>query len=196
MTKNYQQEYYLKNKDRIIERQKNYYKNNKEKRLNYADSYYQENKESILESQKERQQNKRTDITKYHNEYDKKRRNTDPIYKIRKSVSIAIYSALKIQNSSKQGQSVINYLPYTILELKKHLENQFEPWMNWNNHGMHNSVLYNKKDATTWKWNIDHIIPQSKFPYMSMNDDNFKKCWSLGNLRPLLSKTNLEKGNK
>lgn len=26
-----------------------------------------------------------------------------------------------------------------------------------------------------WEWQIDHIIPQSKLPYTSMKDKNFKK---------------------
>jgi hypothetical protein len=55
---------------------------------------------------------------------------------------------------------------------------------------------YDETNSETWTWNIDHIIPQSKLPYVSMEDENFKKCWALNNLRPLSSKVNLEKGNK
>ena len=43
-------------------------------------------------------------------------------------------------------------------------------------------------------WHIDHIIPQSLLPYSSMEDDNFKKCWALSNLRPLSAKQNLLDG--
>ena len=37
---------------------------------------------------------------------------------------------------------------------------------------------------------------QLDFTYTSMEDDNFKKCWSLSNLRPLKSDLNLKKGSK
>lgn len=43
-------------------------------------------------------------------------------------------------------------------------------------------------------WQIAHIIPQSQLQYSSMEDDNFRKCWSLKNLRPLSTKTNFEPG--
>lgn len=37
---------------------------------------------------------------------------------------------------------------------------------------------------------IDHIIPQSSFKFSSMNDVEFKKCWSLDNLWPYSAKQN------
>ncbi len=79
-------------------------------------------------------------------------------------------------------------------ELKIHLENQFEPWMNWNNYGSYISSKWNDNDQLTWTWQIDHIIPQSILQYSSVNDDTFKKCWSLDNLRPLSSKQNILDG--
>lgn len=68
--------------------------------------------------------------------------------------------------------------------------------MNWNNWGRYNAETWDDNDPSTWTWQIDHIIPQSKLKYTSMDDENFKKCWALDNLRPLSSKENLEKGNK
>lgn len=88
-----------------------------------------------------------------------------------------------------ENSSILNYLPYTMEELKQHLESQFEDWMNWNNYGKCSNV-----EQRTW-W-IDHIIPQSKLPYDSMRHSNFKKCWSLENLRPLEKIENIKKGNK
>lgn len=34
------------------------------------------------------------------------------------------------------------------------------------------------------------IIPQSCFSYTNMNEENFKKCWTLDNLRPYSAKLN------
>jgi hypothetical protein len=78
--------------------------------------------------------------------------------------------------------------------LKEHLEKQFELWMNWNNYGKYNAKIWNDNDSTTWTWQIDHIIPHSTFQYVSMQDDSFKKCWAIENLRPLSSKQNLLDG--
>jgi hypothetical protein len=75
-------------------------------------------------------------------------------------------------------------------ELKVHLESLFEPWMNWNNYGRYVPKTYDAKPT----WQIDHIIPHSKFKYNSMEDEEFAKCWSLSNLRPLSSKQNFEEG--
>lgn len=120
----------------------------------------------------------------------KKLRQTDINFVLRKSVSYSIWKALSINNSSKCGLSCINYLEYTIEELKFNLESKFESWMNWNNYGSYNKKIWNYNDQTTWIWNIDHIIPQSLLPYNSMEDENFKKCWSLNNLRPYSAKKN------
>lgn len=66
--------------------------------------------------------------------------------------------------------------------------------MNWNNQGTYNVQTWDSNDSTTWTWQLDHIIPQSDLPYISMEDNNFKKCWSLNNLRPLSAKQNLLDG--
>lgn len=114
--------------------------------------------------------------------------------KIRKTISNKILFVLKIQKSSKLGESCLKYLPYTIQELKQHLEKQFEPWMNWNNWGRYNSKTWNDQDPSTWTWQIDHIVPQSMFKYTNMSDPEFISCWSITNLRPLSSKKNIIEG--
>lgn len=76
------------------------------------------------------------------------------------------------------------------------MESQFEQWMTWDNWGNYNSEQWDDRDISTWTWHIDHIIPQSKLLYDSMDHSNFKKCWSLDNLRPLSAKANLIKHNK
>ena len=113
---------------------------------------------------------------KYHN---------SPQYKLRTLVSRAVAYGLK-----KNGQSVTKYLIYTFDQLKLHLEIHFEPWMNWDNHGVYDSENWYDNNSTTWTWQLDHVIPQSELLYNSMEDDNFKKCWALENLRPLSAKQN------
>lgn len=112
----------------------------------------------------------------------------DPFVKLRGKVSIAVAKSLKKQGLKKRG-SIIDHLPYSIEQLKEHLEKQFEPWMNWSNYG----GRANEKRKTWW---IDHIKPQSEFQYTSMEHKLFNECWSLDNLRPLEKIENIKKGAK
>jgi hypothetical protein len=118
---------------------------------------------------------------------------TDPVFKLRKNLSHYIARALSDQGLHKR-MSFLKAIEYTMQELYIHLEKQFEPWMNWENYGAYKADTWNDNDPTTWTWQLDHIIPHSEFPYTSMCDDNFKKCWALDNLRPLSSKQNLVDG--
>lgn len=113
----------------------------------------------------------------------------NPVNKLRNSVSNSIRRMLKNNGSYKRKKSIRNFLPYTIGELKLHLENLWKPWMNWENYG----GLSNDPRRT---WHIDHIKPHSSFFYMSMNDSAFLECWALSNLRPLEKKANMSKGAK
>jgi len=166
-------EYYQKNKNIINAKHRANYEKNKEKIKAKQKKYYQENKEKINIRRR-----------KYMRELLAK----NPIYLLRQRISRAVRSAIKKQGQSKNKKSILNYLPYSIDELKKHLESLWEPWMNWNNYG---SANINKRT-----WQIDHVIPQSALPYDSMEHPNFKKCWALENLKPIEAIENIKKSNK
>jgi len=68
----------------------------------------------------------------------------------------------------------------TIEKLIKWLEFQFEPDMNWENHGK--------------LWHIDHIIPISLFNCINQIDQDI--CFNWKNLQPLYVPVNLKKSNK
>lgn len=148
---------------------------------------YQKNKQKYLDRNNFQKEYRK----KYDKEYKAKQRAESLNFKLRSNISSYINSCLKRKCGSK-----INKLPYSIEELKNHLESLFEPWMNWNNWGKFNKLTWNDYDQTTWTWHIDHIIPKSSFYYDSIEDDQFKECWSLKNLRPLSSKENILKSNK
>lgn len=113
-------------------------------------------------------------------------------------VSSEVRKALKKLGSSKDGHSILEFLPYTMQELKEYIENIFtlpnNEWMTWKNWGKYNPETWVETDSLTWTWQLDHIIPQSDLPYTSMVDDNFQKCWALTNLRPYKAKDNLLDG--
>lgn len=190
--KTYKSQYNAKNAEKISENKKRYYKDNRDKILTNRKDFYNKDKKKAYNQQYYSENKKNMQIQS--NLHRKERRKTDLVYKLRSDTSTLIRRALKNNGGSKNNKSVLKYLPYTMQELKEHLENQFESWMNWKNHGVYNPKTWNGNDSTTWTWQIDHIIPQSDLPYTSMEDNNFKKCWMLENLRPLRSDINHEDG--
>ena len=169
--------YRLENKKTIKEKNKQYYLDHKEN----IKQYYLNNKNSIK---------------KYANQYIKIKYKNNPSFKLRNRVSAEIKRALQKLGFSKNGHSIIEYLPYSIQELKEHLEKKFESWMTWENHGNYSKKNWDDNDLRTWTWQIDHIIPQSTLPYASMEEENFQICWALDNLRPLSAKQNVIDGNR
>jgi len=164
-------EYKQKTKQHIQKWGKEYFINNKEKIMKYR----QDNKEKILKTNSKRRA---------------ERVSTDPSFKLRILISAYLRSTFK----KKNGESMLKHLPYTLDELKKHLESQFEPWMSWNNHGRYSPKTWNDNDSLTWTWQIDHIVPHSIFKYESIQEKKKKKCWALENLRPLSAKQNILDG--
>jgi len=173
--------YYLKNREKVLQRTAEYRKDNPELVKKRHQKYYQKNKEQILEHQKYRRS--LPEVKKMNCEREKKRRNENPSYKIQTNVSRMVRLYLNKNGATKKSR-LWSALPYTPQELREHLESQFEDWMTWDNYG-----------TGEGKWNIDHIYPQSLLPYDSLEHPNFLKCWELNNLRPLCSLENTSKGN-
>ena len=115
---------------------------------------------------------------KERNDYQRNKRKSDIVFSLNGRVSTSINKCL---SSGKQGWSWGNLVNYTIGDLKSHLESLFMPGMTWENRS---------------KWHIDHIRPISSFNFKSHEDEEFKECWALKNLRPLWAKENIAKHNK
>jgi len=117
-------------------------------------------------------------LRNYHKTYRNNRRKTDPVFRLRMDIPTIIRRSIK---KKYYNDSIWNYLPYTPLELKTHLETKFDGAMTWDNHGSY--------------WHIDHIIPQAAFHYDSESHPDFIKCWNLENLRPLKAIDNMHKSS-
>jgi hypothetical protein len=113
--KTYNKEYYQENRKELIEYQAEYRLNNLDKIKERDKRYYPDNKAKIIQNSIKNK---------------KERRKTDPIFRLREAVSSYIRTTI-----NKNGKSLDKYLPYTVKELKEHLESQFETWMNWDNWG-------------------------------------------------------------
>lgn len=174
--KRVRKKYYNKNRDNILKNERKWRLNHIEYERDRSKKYYINNKDKI--------KIKRRLCVRL-------KRKLDPKYRIYQNISRAIRSIIK-----KNNNPWITFLNYSAEDLKNHLMNhpEREPWMNWENYGIYNSKTWDDNDSSTWTWQIDHIIPQSLFKYTTLEDEDFKKCWSLSNLRPYSSKKNFIDG--
>lgn len=140
--------------------------------------------------------NNREAMVKINGKKKRKKLDNDPVYRLRCNVSRNVNSQLKRVGSSKGGKSSIGNLPYTAEELMKHLETQFDWWMNRYNQGNYRLNEWDDEDPSTWRWQLDHKIPHSNFKYTSLDDELYKQCWALSNLRPLSAKQNVLDGDR
>jgi len=174
--------------------QKLYRAKNKDKRLDYNKQYRKDNKEFLIQNAKLYRQNNKEILNQDKKRYNKEKRRINSSFKLRANISTSVGTMLRLVSSTKKSNSILQFLPYTIELLKLYIESLFEYWMTWKNWGVYNKKTWNDNDPTTWKWNLDHIIPHSTFKYTSMDCQEFKDCWALSNLRPYSAKLNLSDG--
>lgn len=176
----YHEANYPKNKDRRKLQRKAYYKSNKIKINTQREVYNKANKTKVELRDKNRHANYFSINKEKVYAYRKLKRKTDPKFRLKCNMSNAINSSLK---HGKDGSSWLKLVDYTLNDLKKHLEKQFTEGMTWDNYG---------EDG----WEVDHIIPVSVFNFTKPEHEDFKKCWWLKNLQPLLASENRSKSNK
>jgi hypothetical protein len=189
---------HAENKEKEAQQRHNWYEKNKQNRQAYMKVYRKDNAKSLREYEKEyrkdnesykeweKQHNKeyakknKVRINKYKNSWQKDKLKNDIKFRILRNFSSLMRFTLK---DKKNGEHCFKMVNYTVKDLKKHLEAQFEPGMDWDNYGLYG-------------WHIDHIIPSSWFHFTSYEDEGFKQCWALENLQPKWAKDNISKGNR
>lgn len=167
-----------KNRAKLAANQRLYHQSHKENDSATKKKWYAINKDKHLDGAKKRL-------------YE--RRKTDIPFILKEKIAGRVWAAIK---AKKGGKSIKKYFSYTMQELKEHLENQFESWMTWENYGTYRVDTWDDANPFTWTWQLDHIIPHSKFTYTSMEDQAFKDCWALSNLRPYSAKQNVIDGDR
>jgi hypothetical protein len=159
------------------ERSKNYNKKYYEDNLDYFKGknkkYYKENK--ILCNQNSK--NFKEQNPNYRKEYDAKKRQEDPIFKIKNNVRVRLYKFLKLKNITKNNKT-FNIVGCTPIFLKEYVENQFTNGMSWDKMGQY--------------IHIDHIKPLS----LAKDEKEVYELCHYSNLQPLWSEDNLKKSNK
>jgi hypothetical protein len=156
-------------KPQTKERKKENHKTWSEKNRERLNEYHKEWREKNIDKHRENKRN-----------YEKTRKDNDPIYKLINNFRTAIYQVLKESNVQKNGH-YFEILKYSPDELITHLEERFTGEMSWDNYGV---------------WHVDHIRPISSFNIQEIGDKSFMECWSLNNLQPLWGNENIRKSNK
>lgn len=187
-------QWYENNKDILNPKNKQYYQDHKDESAEYNAKYYiaHKNEPEFIAKRKTYRTEFEADPENKAKKakYVRDRRKNDPEYKMKTIVSHAIRIGMKNNGSGKNGDRCWDMLGISVNDFMDHISGQFEWWMTWENHGVYKASEWNDNDPTTWRWQLDHIIPHSEFHYTSSEDDDFKKCWALENLRPYNAKQN------
>ena len=138
------------------------------------------NREYLIEYHKKWRTENVDKWRKTKRDYEKNRKDSDPLYKLIANFRTAIWTVLKESNVDKYGH-YFDVLQYSPEELINHLEKQFKDDMTWDNYGI---------------WHVDHKLPITSFDIQEMGDEEFMKCWSLDNLQPMWGEENIRKSNK
>lgn len=110
----------------------------------------------------------------------KERMVTDLNFRITEILRRRLREVLKIQRAYKTN-SALKLLGCSLEELKTHIEKQFKPGMNWDNH-------------RRFGWHIDHVRPCASF---DMTDPiQQSECFGFRNLQPLWWWENIQKSAK
>ena len=173
-------EQYLKNKKKVLDHSKEYYKNNREKCL--AKNKKPERIAYMNEYRLDKERLKRSNDRQYRlnaktiSEKGKIRRKEDPIYVLKIRCRNRTASIFRAKHWNKT-QHTHDLLGINYDGLKSHLESKFVDGMTWGNKG---------------EWHIDHIIPLDS---ANSKDELIKLC-HYTNLQPLWAIDNLIKSNK
>lgn len=179
--KEYDKEYRVKNREKLIEYSKKYYKNNKEAMIaqNKLNDWYETHPEHAKKTRADYfQKNKEKIKARIRERYK-----NDLNYRMANKLRSRFGGELRkyINGMQYKRESAIDLLGCTIKEFISYLEIKFKTGMNWDNYGSNG-------------WHIDHVIPCSAFDLTL--EENRKKCFHYTNLQPLWAKENYKKGNK
>jgi len=164
----------------------NYYKKHIEYNRKYLTKY---NKLESTKSQKKKINKKWVDFSPFQkaeqikrvNIYVSKRRKIDKLFNLKLILRKHVFRILNKEKKVKNNIKTFDLLGCTPEFLKKYLEKQFKPGMNWDNYGRSG-------------WHIDHIKPLSLAK--DVEDLVKGKFFHYTNLQPLWAKDNIKKSNK
>ena len=140
--------------------------------------YRQRHKEKMSMASKEYRMENKEQYLEWRRDYEKNKRLQDPFYTMRENVRTLIIGSFKKKGWSKNTKTY-NILGCSFETFKKHIENQFQEGMTWENQGRYG-------------WHYDHIIPIS----LAKTEEEVIKLNHYTNFQPLWAEDNIRKSNK
>jgi hypothetical protein len=124
-------------------------------------------KENLRKSYKSFYENNRDRLMQIKAARSRERYHEDHTFRLRRNLARRVILALKNQQTTK-SETTLKLTGCNLQDLKRHIENQFEDWMTWDNMGT---------------WHIDHVRPCGSFDLS--DSDQQKVCFNWRNLQPL-----------
>jgi len=219
--KEYHKQYYIKNRTKILNRSKEWTKDNPEKVKNYLKTYYKNNCEEI----KERARRWDEDNPEKVKEQKKRWAENNPEKVKEASKKWAKDNPEKVKESQrnrckKNPEYHKKYMKYrrrtdskfnlnhrTSGEIYKSLKGnkKYRKWEDLVGYSLNDLIKrlkftmpkgYSWNDYLQGRLHVDHIIPISAHNFNKPEHSDFKRCWALSNLRLLPAKENLIKHSK
>lgn len=204
--KEWSKDYYEKNKIKLSENSKQWRKNNPEKCREYCKRWKENNTEKVKKYSKEYYGKNFTKINKQNNkwyennpekvkkrrkeyrkknigkirEYENRKYEINSKYNLSRKISNMINKSIRGNKNNCHWEKLVDY---NISNLIKKLKSTIPKEYLWN-------------DFLQGRLHIDHIIPTRAFIFDKPEDEEFKQCWSLYNLRLLPAKENRKKHDK
>lgn len=123
----------------------------------------------------------RLSINARHRAWSANRRETDPSFRITRSLRERIRRTLMdgIAGGASKSAPTMKLLGCTMEQFMEHIEAQFDTKMTWSNYG---------------EWHLDHISPCSSF---NLTDpEQQRQCFNWWNIQPLWASDNFKKHAK
>ena len=145
--------------------------------------YIEDKKGKYLEKRKQYYLNNKEKIIPQIIEWNKSKTTTNKQFKLSGNLRTLIRESFKraLSGTYKKSKKTEEILGCAVQEFLDHLQSQFKPGMNFENHGQGKG-----------KWNIDHIIPISS----AKTEEEIYKLNHHTNLQPLWWEENMAKGAK
>ena len=174
--KDYNKQYEKDNPEKVKKTKRRYRENNPQKIKEIGKCYRKNNAEKEKERHFQWNKNNREWINKYY----RNRGKTDLKFNLNKKIRCLIWQSLKGNKNGRHWENLVNY---TLNDLIKHLKKTIPEGYCW-------------RDYIKGKLHLDHITPIRAFIFGTPEDEEFKQCWSLYNLRLLPAEENRLKQDK
>lgn len=170
-------------RNKVQEQQHQWYLANQERKKREQRKWQRANYERVRRGVIKRRTDDPEEYKRYQREYHKRRYHSDP----RIRYDFAVYRRVRMEvrrffedreftnHERATLEKMVGWGPEEFIQRFESLFEEGMDWDNWTRNG----------------WHIDHIKPKREFHYTSKEDEEFLKCWSLDNLRPMWSKRNL-----